>query len=61
MWQQEAADVGEAGVDVLPDVLQLFVLVLFYLCQQTIIYFLSESVSLSVSLTDEWLCTHTLG
>lgn len=33
--QQEAADVGEAGVDVLPHILQLFVLVLFHLCQQT--------------------------
>ena len=31
MWQQEAADVGEAGVDVLPYVLQLFMLVLFHL------------------------------
>lgn len=29
--QQEAADVGEAGVDVFPDVLQLLVLVLLHL------------------------------
>lgn len=29
--QQEAADVGEARVDVFPDVLQLLVLVLFHL------------------------------
>lgn len=29
--QQEAGDVGEAGVDVLPDVLQLLVLVLLHL------------------------------
>lgn len=31
VWQQEAADVGEAGVDVFPDVLQLLVLVLLHL------------------------------
>lgn len=43
MRQQEAADVGEAGVDVLPDILQLLVLVLFNLCQQTtVIYLLSQ-------------------
>lgn len=29
--QQEAGDVGEAGVDVLPDVLQFLVLVLLHL------------------------------
>lgn len=29
--QQEAADVGEAGVDVFPDILQLLVLVLLHL------------------------------
>ncbi len=29
--QQEAADVGEAGVDVFPDVLQLLMLVLLHL------------------------------
>lgn len=44
MWQQEAADVGEAGVDVLPYVLQLFMLVLFHLGQQTRMYSHSESV-----------------
>ena len=38
VWQQEAANVGEARVDVLPHILQLFVLVLFYLCQQREIY-----------------------
>ena len=31
--QQEAVDVGEAGVDVFPDSLQLFVLVLLYLTE----------------------------
>ena len=31
VWEQEAADLGEAGVDVLPDVLQLLVLVLLHL------------------------------
>lgn len=35
MRQQEAADVGEAGVDVLPHVLQLFVLVLLHLNQHS--------------------------
>ena len=34
MRQQETADVGEAGVDVLPYILQLFVLVLLHLNQQ---------------------------
>lgn len=38
--QQEAADVGEAGVDVFPDVLQLLVLVLLHLNnkRQTFLY-----------------------
>lgn len=60
MWQQEAADVGEAGVDVLPYILQLFMLVLFYLFQQTAIYFHSESVCLSLSLTAVRMCKHML-
>ena len=37
MRQQEAADVGEAGVDVLPHVLQLFVLVLLHLSAENIL------------------------
>lgn len=31
MWEQEAADVGEAGVDVFTDILKLLVLILFHL------------------------------
>lgn len=35
MGQEEAANVREAGVDVLPDILQLLVLVLFHLQKQS--------------------------
>lgn len=34
MWQQEAADVGEAGVNVLPYILQFFMVVVFDLSMQ---------------------------
>lgn len=36
MWQQKAADLAEAGVDVLPDVLQLLVLAVFNLQEQMV-------------------------
>lgn len=59
MWQQEAADVGEAGVNVLPHVLQLFVLVLFHLRQQNMAF---PSVTVHVSVRTDWCerLTHVL-
>lgn len=35
MWEQEAADVGEAGVNVFADILQFLVLILFHLIIST--------------------------
>lgn len=59
VWQQEAADVGEAGVNVLPHVLQLFVLVLFHLRQQNVAFPL---VTVHVAVRTDWCerLTHVL-
>lgn len=47
--QQEAANVGEAGVDVFPDVLQLLVLVLLHLNRVVNIHTRDEHFSISLT------------